>query len=169
MSFYYLTFIWVNSNVHAVLKKNVWPSLCAFSWVSSTLMYVTDAPVSTITDFLHYILCGGGWQCWEISITLVVLNYPNPYDPATHPLFLVISPMVSAIVYFFRVAIIPLGAFYAVVSLQNFISTHPEISCLIQLLFIVVYFSCLYSLFLPMSTVWFQVHICCHQGIDSIH
>ena len=52
---------WVNASVHTVFdgillphddEKHLRPHLCEFSWGLSSLMYVTDAPVSASPDFI---------------------------------------------------------------------------------------------------------------------
>ena len=135
-----------------LIKINVWPSLCAFSWVSSTLMNVPDAPVSSVTDFFALSIMWGWMAVLGHLYNISRIEFPSSLwscYPST-----VFGDISHGVSYFF----FPCGHYYSWCILHYFfiqkcVSTHPEISCLIQFLFIVVSFSCLFSLFLPISTV----------------
>ena len=85
-------------------KKIVWHCLCELSWGLSILVYVLDDTVSASPYFIVVYIVRAlpiVLKLWDVCITFLLLASPNNYFTDTHPLFLVITYIVSDLVHFY--------------------------------------------------------------------
>ena len=115
----------------------------------------------------YYILFGVGRYCRHNETSLENYYFWIPLIPMIllpiHCIWCFLSW--CHLLFIFHVPIIPLAACCSGIPPYNFISVRSVISCWIQPWLKAFCCSCVSTLFVLMSTVLCQAHICCYQGL----